>query len=394
MTEFLAPIRPITSGPAYHWFGYYDKREFDVSGRFVLGMEVGFEGRSPGPDDVIGIGIVDLEDGDRWIPLGTSRAWCWQQGCMLQWVPGDRDEIIWNDRVGDRFVSRILRPGSQSARTLPAPIYAVSPDGSTAVSLEFARVNDMRPGYGYAGLADPNRERLAPDDAGIWRVDLASGRRELIVCLAQVASIPYPHSDLSLAKHYFNHLLIDPSGRRFVLLHRWRFGDGPFATRMVTAGLDGSNLRVLDDSGHTSHFCWRDASHVLAFTRPNGKRPGFYLFDDVTGSTALAMDDPVDGHCLYLPGNEWISCDTYPKGERRERELYLYHMASGARRTLGTFASPAEYAGELRCDLHPRHGPAGEKLVIDSVHGGQGRQMYLLDIRAALAADLSSTDMV
>ena len=86
------PIRTITHGPRHHWFGYYDKLQFDPSGRYVLGMEVDFEHRSPTADDAIKIGMVDLEDGDRWIELGESKAWCWQQGCMLQWLPGSKTE--------------------------------------------------------------------------------------------------------------------------------------------------------------------------------------------------------------------------------------------------------------------------------------------------------------
>ena len=126
--ETLPAVRAITRGPKFHWFGYYDKLEFDPSGRFVLGMEVDFEHRSPRPDDVIKVGMVDLHDGDRWIELGESRAWNWQQGCMLQWLPGSKSEVIWNDREGGRFVSRILDVATRALRTVPAPIYAVSPD--------------------------------------------------------------------------------------------------------------------------------------------------------------------------------------------------------------------------------------------------------------------------
>ena len=78
------PIRAVTASPGYHWFGYYDKLQFDPSMRYMLGMEVGFEHRSPTAEDEIKVGLVDLQDGDRWIELGTTRAWCWQQGCMLQ----------------------------------------------------------------------------------------------------------------------------------------------------------------------------------------------------------------------------------------------------------------------------------------------------------------------
>jgi hypothetical protein len=102
------PVRTITSGPKFHWFGYYDKLEFDPTNRYVLGMEVDFEHRSPTPKDSINIGMVDLHDGDRWIELGRSNAWCWQQGCMLQWLPGSESTMVWNDRDGDHYCCRLL----------------------------------------------------------------------------------------------------------------------------------------------------------------------------------------------------------------------------------------------------------------------------------------------
>ena len=119
----VPPMRVITKGPRHHWFGYYDKLQFDPTSRYVLGMEVAFEHRSPRSDDVIKIGMVDLEDGDRWIELGESSAWNWQQGCMLQWLPGSASEIIWNDRQDGQFVSRILDVKSVKGRTIPSPIY-------------------------------------------------------------------------------------------------------------------------------------------------------------------------------------------------------------------------------------------------------------------------------
>ena len=53
------PMRPVTAGPKFHWFGYYDKWQFDPSDRYALGMEVDFEGRSPQADDEIALGRED-----------------------------------------------------------------------------------------------------------------------------------------------------------------------------------------------------------------------------------------------------------------------------------------------------------------------------------------------
>lgn len=379
----LPPVRAITKGPRFHWFGYYDKFQFDPSGRHVLGMEVEFEHRSPTPDDAIKVGMIDLEDGDRWIELGETRAWNWQQGCMLQWLPGSKSEVLWNDREGERFVCRILDVKTKKKRTLPYPIYTVSPDGSWGISTDFRRLNDMRPGYGYAGIPDPNKDVAIPKDSGIWKVDLKTGEGKLIVTVEQAAAIPYPRGFSKGAKHWFNHLLISPDGNRFIFLHRWRGaaeGKG-FSTRMFTANADGSDLYVLDPRGRTSHFIWRDPEHVAAWAYDISHGDRFYLYKDRTPKVEVIGKDVMtqNGHLTYLPGNEWILNDTYPDAKRLQH-VYLYHVATGKKVPLGSFRSPGEYSGEWRCDTHPRFSRDGTKVVIDSPHGGNGRQMYLIDI--------------
>ena len=384
MAETHAPVQAITKGPKYHWFGYYDKLETDPSERYVLGMEVAFEGRSPKANDVIKIGMVDLEDNDRWNELGESRAWCWQQGCMLQWLPGSNSKILWNDRQGNEFVCHIYDITSRKKRTLPMPVYTVSPDGRTALTTDFRRINDMRPGYGYTGVPDPNKDLLTPNNTGVWRVNLETGDFDLILSVSEIARIPYPHEDLSNAKHYFNHLLVSPDGQRFVFLHRWRLGNEGFHTRMFSAAMDGSDTRIVDDSGNTSHFYWRDPEHILIFTKPHENAPAFHLFNERTGEAELVIDDQKNGHCLYLPKNEWILNDTYPSGKERLQNLYLYHVPTGQRYPLGSFHSPQDYEGEWRCDLHARFSPKGETVIMDSAHGGNGRQLYIINISSIL----------
>jgi hypothetical protein len=377
----LPPVRVITRGPKHHWFGYYDKLEFDPTDRYVLGMEVDFEHRVPTPNDSIGIGMVDLHDGDRWIPLGRSSAWCWQQGCMLQWMPGSESTVIWNDREGEHYVCRILNVKSKKMRTVPHPIYALSPDGRTAVSTSFSRLADARPGYGYVGIPDPYANELAPKETGIFRVDLETGKQDLLFSLADVAAFGRPLPTMQGAKHKFNHLLFNQDGTRFVFLHRWQTPKG-HQTRMLTATPEGKDLRVLDDNGLTSHFIWRDPQHILAFSRQPSYGQGFYLFEDRdVGKIEIVGKDVMteDGHCSYLPGNEWILNDTYPDKSRLQQP-YLYHVVSGRRRSLGLFRSPPEYRGEWRCDTHPRVSRDGKTIVIDAPTPNVGRQLHLIDI--------------
>ncbi|MGE3314521.1 MAG: hypothetical protein AB7O26_05340 [Planctomycetaceae bacterium] len=378
----LPPVRTMTKGPKHHWFGYYDKLEFDPTSRYVLGQEVGFEHRSPKPEDVIKVGMVDLKEKDRWIELGQSTAWCWQQGCMLQWIPGSKTKVLWNDRDGSSYVSRILDVKTRALRTIPRAIYALSPDGRTGISADFRRLGDTRPGYGYNGIPDPNFDVLAPKDSGIWRIDLETGRDELLFSLADVVAFGQPLPSSRNAKHWFNHLLFNTDGSRFVFLHRWQVGTKR-ETRMVTAGLDGKDLRILDDNGLTSHFIWRDSEHILAFSKQRSHGARFYLFHD--GSDRIEAVGPeamtTDGHCTYLPNRDWVLNDTYPDKDRLQNP-YLYHVKTGRVVPLGHFRSAPEYTGEWRCDTHPRISPDGRTVVIDSPHSGEGRQLLAIDISA------------
>lgn len=376
-----APLRVITKGPKHHWFSYYDKLQFDAANRRVLCMEVDFEHRTPAIGDTIRLGMVDLEDNDRWVDLDQSNAWCWQQGCMLQWLPGSESEIIWNDREDGAYVSRILDVESGRKRTVPHPIYSVSPDGKTAVSPDFRRIQDVRPGYGYAGPPDPHTDDLAPEDSGIFHIDLETGESKLILSLAEISAIgDIPHAQPGI-KHYFNHLLFSPDGKRFVALHRWRYREGNRLTRMITANADGSDVRIVDDNGLTSHFIWRDPAHILAWSDQPSHGRAFYLFEDGTGKVEAIGPGVMqqDGHCTYVPGNEWILNDSYPD-DNRMQHVYLYHVPSGRKTALAAIHSPEEYSGEWRCDTHPRHSRDGNLVCFDSPHGDQGRQLHLLDI--------------
>lgn len=390
--EAYPPVRAVTRGPRFHWFGYYDKFAFSADNRYLLSNEVDFEHRSPTADDVIKVGMIDLHDGDRWTELGECRAWGWQQGCMLQWRPGHASEALWNDRVDGRFVCHIVDVKTGKKRTLPKPIYTVSPDGSWGLSLNFSRLEWLRPGYGYAGVPDQYRHVRTPTEFGIDRVDLNTGKSVRLISISDAAKIPHLGEDVTPYWHWFNHLLINQTGERFIFLNRWRKITEPtaeqvakekFYTRMYTANADGTDLYVLDPSGNTSHFIWRDPDTVCAWTQPVGKKAAFYLLRDRTQDIQTVGEDKmtVNGHNTYLPirGAEWILNDTYPdKG--RIQTPYLYNVGSGQRVDIGNFLSPKEYTGEWRCDLHPRASRDGKLVAIDSTHEGNGRQQYVIDI--------------
>ena len=153
---------------------------------------------------------------------------------------------------------------------------------------------------------------------------------------------------------------------------------------MFTVGQDGSELVCVDDGDFMSHFIWRDAAHLCAWAKPSPEAvEAFYLFTDKTRYVEAVGHGVMiyNGHNTYLPNtdNEWILNDTYPLADRFQ-ELYLYHVPSQKRVELGRFFAPPAYTGEWRCDLHPRSSQDGRTVIIDSAHGGSGRQLYALDV--------------
>lgn len=393
-STIYVPARVLTTGPKYHWFGYYDKLQFDPSNRYVLCMEVDFEGRSPQPNDEINIGMIDLNNNDKWIILGKSKAWSWQQGCMLQFIPGSDSLVIWNNRIDNRFVSHLFNIHTKKERILPFAVYALSPDGIHAVTTDFERIQDTRPGYGYAGIPDPNSENMAPENAGIYLCNLITEEKKLLISYQQMVKMPKLNDDnatldRATQKNWFNHLLFNSDGSRFIFLHRWKANSkkdvGGFATLMYTSDLSGEDIRLVDPSNYTSHFIWKNKIQITAWTRQSSFGNGFYVFTDGKPEETTVLNQekmPVNGHNTYLPGKpDWILNDTYPDKERFQH-VYLYNTESDVKIPLGDFYLPAAYKGEWRCDTHPRSSNNGNLVCIDCPVNNSGRQLVLLDISA------------
>ncbi|MCP4643701.1 MAG: hypothetical protein GY851_24860, partial [bacterium] len=320
-------------------------------------------------------------DGDKWTEFATSCSWGWQQGCMLQWLEGSR--VIYNTRHGDRFVSVIQDVFTGEKRVLPRPIYAVSPDGSYAVCTNFSRIAETRPGYGYDGVPDCYTAELAPDKDGLYVMDLKTGESRILFTYAQIAA--FEPARQTGGKHWFNHLLVNTDGSRFIFLHRWKKGptEKSWGTRMFTAAPDGSGLRCVADHGMVSHFIWRNPDEILAWsTEPEGNF--FHLYDDKAGTKSVIGEGVLarDGHCTYSPDGEWVLTDGYPD-KNRMQPLMLYRPSDKKLVELGRFYQAPGDKGpyhQLRCDLHPRWDRKGRYVCIDSMHEGNQRQMYVLDV--------------
>ncbi len=380
--ERLIEPRRITSGK-HHFFGYYDKSPWDLAGRRHLAMEVDFLDRQPTRDDAAVIGYVDTDNGDAWTPVAETRAWCWQQGAMAQWLPSDpADTIIYNVReADDRFAAEIRNLSSGETRRLSRPVYFVG--DRYGLSLNFARLHQTRPGYGYPDGAEANVEEPHPADDGVWRVDLKTGESELIVSLQRLYENQHVDS-MDLGPMWVNHLTYSPACSNFVFLNRWfrQHPRRPHSDRFYRASADGSELRVVHDNNYFSHFCYFSDDRLLGHARKPDGDDAYLMFDLASDAVEPLGEDvfDCDGHCSFSPDRRWMMTDTYADANNI-RTLMLYEMATGRRIDIGRFLSPPAFQhGPLRCDLHPRWSRDGRRISIDSAHDGE-RQVYVLDVQ-------------
>jgi hypothetical protein len=421
-------MKPIFTTPLEKscFFGYFDKSPFSKCGTRMLAHSAPFADRMPEANDVLEINLFDLNTG-KYEKLADTRAWNWQQGCMLQWLGPDHNKnIIYNDRNEDHFVGVILDTVTGEKKYLPMPVYTVHPKGRTALCVDHERHCWFRSGYSYVGVwNETKRIPFAPDD-GIWLMDLNTSELKQMVSLGHIAAMK-PVSSMKGGEHYLEHLMYSPDGSSFAFYHRWSLPDGNVYTRLLAADENGENLRIIHDTGRATHFCWRNEREILCYSgtqnignklkknrllvknlvmpllplykklvSPNSSIRSFItgnsyiLFDIISGKQQKVSPHILveDGHPMFLPGcNNIFVSDTY-QNSKSERDLFLFDLSKDKKINIASLRSNSSTDSmAFRCDLHPKVAFSGNLICVDTTHNTT-RQMFVYDISELL--DLSA----
>lgn len=362
------------------FFGYYDKSPWSLDvNRAVFHRLSKNEGQAE-------IAVYDREKHVSQV-IGASSTWNYQQGSMVQWVPGSNGrKLIFNDLVDGNLAARLISLEEDEETVIPWPIQTLHPDGKEALSLNYKRLEGMSE-YGYSPVASNFSGDQSLEEDGIWQVDLTSGQGKLMFSLAMLIARE-TLAEMTDSQHQVNHMIYSPQGKRFVFMHRWTGSRGRFS-RLYLANSDGSDLRILMDDRMVSHYYWRDEDHLLAWARTKEVGDRYYLINVSTGERQIIGDgvlDPYgDGHPSFSPNRCWIVTDTYPN-RARQRQLLLYEIKTEKVIEIGRFLAPWQFDGPKRCDLHPRWSPDGMMISIDSAHEGR-RMTYMLDVSSIVRVD-------
>lgn len=369
-----------------YFFGYYDKSPWDASDRYMLCLKAKDTWSDVSPKETADILLIDTEkeenDPSRYKKIAETRSWNVQQSCMLQWLgPDFSSKIIYNDFRDGKYVSVILSVEDGSERVIEAPVYTVSADGKTALTLDFSRLYNLRPGYGYYNVPEKTKGVALPDTTAVWKINLETGEVEDLLKYTDFASFQPRHEmEEEGSVHKVNHLMICPNGKRFMVLYRWFNGQRKY-TRLITCNVDGTDMYVLSDDDMVSHCCWMNNSSILAFENKKETGSGYYLMKDKTQKYVQYWKGiDFDGHPSFSPDGSHIVFDRYPD-KARVAAVFVSDAKDRKRRDVQTVAkvfAPFKYDNDTRCDLHPRWNREGNKICFDSVFEGH-RGLYYID---------------
>jgi len=179
-------VRQITPGPDHHLFGYIGHAQtipWNASGRYLLALRTGFDDHLPTVDDPADILLLDAAHDYRPRKVAETRGWNFQQGTMFYWNPAaEETQFFFSDRdpndgtlftvLFDIESNRRLREYRFADR--PVANSGVAPAGGAFLALNYGRLARLRPVTGYAGLEDWSAKDTAPENDGVFKIDVAT----------------------------------------------------------------------------------------------------------------------------------------------------------------------------------------------------------------------------
>ena len=189
-TLLLAEINPklaveqITFGEQHHFFGYIGQSKtipWNASGRYIVAMRSNFHDHMPAPHEAADIILLDTQNNYSVKKIDETRGWNFQQGTMMYWNPAAPEmQFFFNDRDTEtnqiytvlfdieknRRVQEYKYPGMSLANS------GVAQNGGSFLAINYGRLSRLRPVTGYPDALDQTKGVLAPEDDGIFIIDV------------------------------------------------------------------------------------------------------------------------------------------------------------------------------------------------------------------------------
>lgn len=389
----LVPVTRVTPGDGFYVHTYYDVCPFSPSGRYLVVSRLPYEDHYPRFGDTADVCVIDLQE--RTLEtVYTTKSWGHQTGTLAQWGATDR-HIYTNDVIDGRAVCVEIDLETRALRALEGPLYHISPDGQSIVSFPLELMDITQRGYGVAAKDYDNPPTLpkgAAADEGIWKTDIRTGRKSLLVSLRQVAEkvpAPPPRND---GTFYFWHSKYNLQGTRIMQVLRCLFpdGSGEHNVNVFTYDIDGTDIvRTFSEPiwGHGGgHPNWHpDGKHLLRNLNPDGG-PTRLCKVPLDGGKPEILSHTIDGggHPTIEPTERYIVTDAMyldPDPVVRIRLIDIVNQTEKALCLMPTKPLSKQLGRyqELRLDGHPTWDRAFKRICFQGAPAG-GRQLFVADL--------------
>ena len=231
-------VAQVTHGPKHHWFGYIGhvkNTPWNGNGRFMALLRTGFQDHMPAPAEAADVVLVDTRSNNRVEAIDRSHAWNPQQGTMFYWNPkAANTELIFNDRdlktnhvFAVRYdIAKQKRIHEYRYEDTPIGNSGVAQKGGYFLGLNYGRLARLRTVTGYPGAYDWAENVPAPENDGIFLVEIESGKKRLLVSFRQLADLVAPQRpDVAGKQLFINHTLWNRDDNRIYFYVRADFSD-------------------------------------------------------------------------------------------------------------------------------------------------------------------------
>ena len=294
-------------------------------------MRFPFQDRRPNPNDAVQICLIDMKDHSL-TEVYSSTAWGFQLGANLQWGSTDR-HLYFNDRVDGEVVCVRLDLQTGKAEPLAGQMYHIAPDESAIVSYPLELINASQAGYGYAvdpAKAGPSKP-INIEREGIWRTDLKTGKKKLLVSLAEAFEVLPDETKQRFrgGTFHFFHSKYNPQSDKLLQVFRCMvpdrgqdFGIGgtnKFKPSLITFNADGSDVKLALSSevwgkgGH--HPNWHpNGEEILMNLKLDYEKLKFCSFRH-DGSDFKVLSETIhgSGHPSFHKNGRHMVSDVYPE---------------------------------------------------------------------------------
>ncbi|MDZ4818414.1 MAG: hypothetical protein SGJ20_05515 [Planctomycetota bacterium] len=391
-------IEQLTSGTKHHFFGYIGQCQtipWNASGRYIVGMEIDRIDRLPKPEEAASIILIDTQNDNKLLHVDRTHAWNPQQGTMFYWNPlAAETQFFFNDRdvkTGDVYtvlydIEKKQRVREYRFADTPIGNGGVAANGSAFLALNYGRLARLRLVTGYPKARDWSQDEIAPENDGLFMVDIKSGAKRLLVSYRQLEDkLKQKNPDLKHTGLFINHTLWNRDADRIYFFVRGNW-DGKAGKRINTPcsiHADGTHL-TLHDQHIGGHPEWAEGSLLIGGkVMQDGKQEEQILYDVDTRKIVGRLGTPEmfprpGGDVSLSPDGNWFVNGYSHHGHAKNYYTVL-------RRSDGAFArSPGidkgTYSGDIRIDPAPCWNRTSDAILVPGIADNGTRQIFILRV--------------